>query len=120
MNKTIYWIIWSFTLIIINMGAFPIALFSLFNTQAGTSIFSIDYLLAFSIVLCANIVSIQLFIATKRKNQKEFLFGLVFSIVEISSFILFIYNIEAFYIALTLFISSIIGASVLLYKSFNH
>ena len=117
MNKLMSWIIWGLVLIVINMGAFPIALFSLFGTAEGTSIFSIDYLIAFSIMLLANIVTIQLFIAARRQDQKGFLFGLIFAIMEVCAFVLFIYTGAAFSLCLTLVIISIVGASVLLVTS---
>ncbi|WP_042347643.1 hypothetical protein [Bacillus massiliigorillae] len=89
MNKLIYWIIWTLVVITINIGAFPIALFSLFATQEGTSIFSIDYLIAFSIILVANVLSIQLFIAARRQNQKRFIIGLVAAVIQVIAIMLF-------------------------------
>lgn len=108
MNKLIYWIIWSLVFISINIGAFPIAAFSLFGTSEETSIFSLDYLLAFSIIVLANIISIQLLISLRKKDQKGFLLGLIFAILEVCSFIL---------ISTALAAISIVGAVVLLIKS---
>ena len=116
MKKTINWIIWSLVLIVINMGAFPIALFSLFGTAEGTSIFSLDYLIAFLIMLLANIVTIQLFVSIRKQKQKAFLIGLVLAIIEICGFVLFIYTGTDFMICLALVLISIIGAAVLLGK----
>lgn len=119
MKKSTYWIIWSLAFIVINIGAFPIAAFSLFGTLEGTSIFSLDYVIALSILLLPNIVSLQLFIALRKQDQKGFLFGLLLAIMEASAFILLFYHFDAFYIclALALIIISIIGALVLLLTS---
>lgn len=116
MKKSMNWMIWGLVLIVINMGAFPIALFSLFGTAEGTSIFSLDYLIAFLIVLLANIVTIQLFVSIRRQNQKTFLIGLILAIIEISAFVLFIYSGTNFTVCVTLVLISIIGAAVLLFK----
>ena len=116
MNKLMYWIIWSLVLIVINMGAFPIAMFSLFGTVEGTSIFSLDYLIAFSIMLLANIVTIQLFVSIREQNQKTFLIGLVLAIIEACAFVLFIFTGTEFSVSLALVLISIIGAFVLLFK----
>ena len=117
MKKTMYWIIWGLALVVINLGAIPIALFSLFGTAEGTSIFSVDYLVAFSIILLANIVSIQLFIAARRQDMKGFLLGLLFAIIEAISFVLFLNTVDFW----SCFISAmvgVVGAAVLLIKSF--
>lgn len=116
MKKTMYWIIWGLALIAINIGAVPIAMFSLFGTAEGTSIFSIDYLIAFSIVVLANLISIQLLIALRKQDQKGFLFGLVIAIIEVSSFVLFINSVD-FSICIALAAISIVGAIILLIKS---
>lgn len=117
MKKTTYGIIWGLVFIVINMGAFPIALFSLFGTSEGTSIFSLDYLIAFSIVLLANIITIQLFISFRKQNQKDFLFGLMIAIIEVCSFVFFINGNMDFSICLTLAAISVVGAILLLIKS---
>jgi hypothetical protein len=117
MKKTMYWIIWGLALVVINLGAIPIALFSLFGTPEGTSIFSVDYLIAFSIFLLANIVSIQLFIAARRQDMKGFLFGLLLAIIEAISFVLFINTVD-FWVCFILAMIGVVGAAVLLIKSF--
>ena len=116
MNKFMYWIIWSLVLIVINIGAFPIAMFSLFGTAEGTSIFSLDYFIAFSIMLLANIVTIQLFVSARKQNQKTFIIGLVLAIIEACAFLLFIFTGTEFAVCLALVLVSIIGAFVLLIK----
>lgn len=116
MKKSMYWIIWSLAVIVINIGAVPIALFSLFGTAEGTSIFSIDYLIAFSIIALANIISIQLFISARRQEQKGFLFGLVVAVMEACSFVLFLNSISDS-ITIALAAISVAWAIVLLIKS---
>lgn len=118
MKKSMYWVIWSLVFVVINIPAFLIANFSLFGTAEGTSIFSLDFLIAFAIIVLANIITIQLFISSLRQDQKGFLFGLVIAIVEVCSFVLlFIGNID-FSICITLAAISIVGAATLLIKSF--
>lgn len=116
MKKAISWIIWSLVFVSINIGAFPIAAFSLFGTSEGTSIFSLDYLIAFSIIILANIITIQLFISLRKQDRKGFSFGLIFAILEVCSFILFI-NAAETSISITLATISIVGAVLLLINS---
>lgn len=118
MKKSMYWIIWSLAFIVINIGIFPIAAFSLFGTAEGTSIFSLDYLIAFSIIILANIISIQLFVSSRRQDQKSFLFGLILAIIEACSFVLLINSNIDFPTCITLASISIVGAIILLIKSF--
>ena len=118
MKKAIYWMIWGLTLAAINVGAFPIAVFSLFGTVEGTSIFSIDYLIAFSIILFANIIPFQLFISIRKQDQEGFLFGLILAIIEVCSFVLLINSTVAFSICLALAAISTIGGAILLIRSF--
>lgn len=112
MKKLIYWIIWSLVFIVINIEALLIANFSLFGTAEGTSIFSLDYLIAFGIIVLANIISIQLFISSRKQDQKSFLFGLVIAIIQVCAFVILFSKI-----GITLAAISIIGAATLLIKS---
>lgn len=119
MNRSIYyWGIWVIALICINLGGIPIALFSLFGTPSGTSIFSLDYFIAFSIFLLSNVSVIQLFFALQKKDQKSFVWGLIFAIIEVCSFIIFMNTTMDFQISLILAIIGVLGAAVLLIKSF--
>ncbi|WP_050616406.1 hypothetical protein [Bacillus testis] len=117
MKKSMYWMIWILALIVINIGAIPLALFSLFDTAEGTSIFSLDYLIAFSIIVLANLITIHLFISARKQDQKGFLSGLVIVIIEACSFVLFIYSMGAFSISAVLAAISVVGAVILLIKS---
>ena len=65
MKKSMYWIILGLVLVVVNLAAIPISSFSLFGADEGTSIFSIDYLMAFAILVIPNIVTISLFISAK-------------------------------------------------------
>ena len=79
MNRSIYyWGIWVIALICINLGGIPIALFSLFGTPSGTSIFSLDYFIAFSIFLLSNVSVIQLFFCFTEERSEKFCMGLNF------------------------------------------
>ncbi|WP_455675145.1 hypothetical protein [Pradoshia sp.] len=119
MKTAVYWMIWGLALVAINVGAILIALFSLFATPEGTSIFSLDYLIALSIIVLPNIISVQLFIALRKQNQKGFLFGLVLAIMEVCSFIIYIYRPLEIYIWLALLAISIIGGIILLIRTVN-
>lgn len=118
MKKSTYWIIWSLVVIIINIGVIPIAGFSLFTVTEGTSIFSVDYLVAFLIILFANIASIQLFISSRKQDQKSFLLGLILVVIEVCAFILIINVAAPFSVCITMVAISVVGAIVLLVKSF--
>lgn len=117
MYKATYWIIWGLMLISVNLGAIPIAIFSLFATAEGTSIISVDYLLAAVILLVSNIISVQLFMAAKRQNQKYFLIGFVICLTQLTSFTLFMYV----YItpSIILYTGSFLAAAYLLIKTFK-
>lgn len=66
MNKTLQWILTiAIGLVIISL-AWPIASFSLFGTAEGTSIFSIDYAVAFLLVILPLLVVALLAVATYR------------------------------------------------------
>ena len=83
MEKSMNWIISSLVLVVINLAAIPISAFSLFGTAEGTSIFSIDYLIAFTILVVPNIVTISLFISAKKENVTEFFIGVGLAIAQV-------------------------------------
>lgn len=72
MTKTTCKILSVLAILNINLGAIPMALFSLFGTTAETSIFSVDYLIAFAIFLIPNLVAVGLFTFIKRESMNEF------------------------------------------------
>ena len=66
MNKTFQWILTiAIGLVIISLAC-PIASFSLFGTAEGTSIFSIDYAIAFLLIIIPLLVVVLLAVATYR------------------------------------------------------
>lgn len=113
MNKSVSWIIWALAFFIINLGAFPIAAFSLFLTSEGTSIFSIDYMIALIILLSANIITVQIWLAIRMNNTKGFLAGVIVAILEISALFLFINSFEI-KVCIALAVTSIVLAIGLL------
>ncbi|WP_026022087.1 hypothetical protein [Kurthia massiliensis] len=115
MKQVLSWILWVLVLVSVNVGAFPIAAFSLFGTSEGTSIFSIDYFVAFAIMLMANIVTIQLFLSLRKNDQKGVLLGGIFAIMEVVALLLFI-TTDASSIYIPLAIVSILGATILLIR----
>lgn len=82
MNKIGQWIVWSLALLAVNIPTISLALFSLFATAEGTSIFSIDYLIALGIILVGNIISIQLFLAIRKKHSRSFVHGLLVAVAQ--------------------------------------
>ncbi|MFE6169353.1 hypothetical protein ACFVP8_16005 [Viridibacillus arvi] len=113
MNKTMQWIIWILTMIVINLSAFLIASFSLFGTQEGTSIFSLDYAIAFGIIVVANIITTQLYLAIRKGDQKGFVYGLFVVLIQaISLFMLTNTIIKLSFILISI---SILAAMVLLF-----
>lgn len=82
MSKKIQWIIWGLALVAINTPTVLISSFSLFGTAEGTSIFSIDYLVAAIILLLGNIIIIQLLIAIRKGRYQEFVFGLSVAVAQ--------------------------------------
>lgn len=89
MNKSIMWVLSIIGLIGVNVGAIPIAIFSMFDTAEGTSIFSFDYALAFGIIVAANLVVAQMIVATVKGQQSLFVSGLVVAVVEVALFTMF-------------------------------
>lgn len=101
----------------INACALPLASFSLFTTQEGTSVFSIDYLIAAGIQVAPNIIILQLMIALRKNKQSLILGGWIVTMIEILLFFL-MYQAE---LNLELFMYSgmviVAIASVLLIKT---
>ena len=115
MNKTVQWIIWVLALVAINIPIIPIALFSLFGTAEGTSIFSIDYLIAAGILLIGNIIIIQLFLAIRKGRYQGFIFGLSVAVAQaIALYLIFTLYFTAWLIIMGV---CILAAFVLLIKT---
>lgn len=107
MNKPVQWIIWVVALVAINIPTILIASFSLFGTAEGTSIFSVDYLIAAGILLLGNIIILQLFLAIRKNRYQAFVYGLSVTVAQAIGF----YLIGMFYFKLG---PIILGASILL------
>ena len=118
MKKSMYWSIWGLVLVIINLSTIPIALFSLFGTAEGTSIFSIDYLIAFAILFIPNIVTISLFVSAKKENLTEFFIGVGLAIVEVIAMVSIFFDIlESIMLCAVLIGLCGIGGIILIVKS---
>lgn len=115
MNKIAQWIIWILALVAINIPTILIASFSLFGTMEGTSIFSVDYLIAAGILLLCNIIIIQLFLAIRKGRYKGFIFGLSVAVAQATG----LYLIFVLYFIAGLIITgvSILAAIGLLIKA---
>lgn len=114
MNKTIQWIIWGLALVAINIPTILIAAFSLFATTEGTSIFSVDYLIVIGILILANIIMIQLFLAIRKGHFKGFVFGL--SVVVAQAIGLYLIVNTYFIVGAIIVGLSILAAIILLFK----
>ncbi|MGM9985918.1 MAG: hypothetical protein ACI35O_01700 [Bacillaceae bacterium] len=118
MKKSMYWSIWGLVLVIINLSTIPISLFSLFGTAEGTSIFSIDYLIAFAILFIPNIVTISLFVSAKKENLTEFFIGVGLAIVEVIVMVSIFFDIlESIMLCAVLIGLCGIGGIILIVKS---
>lgn len=114
MNKAVQWLIWVLALVAINIPTVLIASFSLFGTAEGTSILSVDYLIAAGILLLGNIIIIQLFLAISKGGYQGFIFGL--SVVVAQAIGLYLI-VKVYYTAGLIIIGlSILAAIVLLIK----
>lgn len=120
MKKSMYWIILGLVLVVVNLAAIPISSFSLFGTDEGTSIFSIDYLMAFAILVIPNIVTISLFISAKKENVTEFFIGVGLAIVEVIAMTSIIFSIlESVMLVTVLIVFCAVGGIILIVKSIN-
>ena len=116
MKKSAYWFIFAVVLVLINLSAVPLALVSLFDTQSGTSIFSIDYLIAFTILLIPNIVTISLFVSVRKGYEKCFLAGLALAIVEVIAMVILFFKLDFLILGAIIMILCAIGGIILLVK----
>ena len=116
MKKSAYWFIFAVVLVLINLSAIPLALFSLFDTQSGTSIFSIDYLIAFTILLIPNIVTISLFVSVRKGHVKSFFVGLVLAMIEVITMVSLFFNLDFLILGAIIMILCAIGGIILLVK----
>ena len=96
MNKTVMGLLAILATLAINIGTLPLAFFSLFGTAEGTSIFTMDYLIFALILILANIITLQLFIALIKNRKRLFSYGLILAILEIVLFVL-LYNTDLGY-----------------------
>lgn len=115
-----YWIILGLVLVVINLAAIPISAFSLFGTVEGTSIFSIDYLIAFAILVIPNIVTISLFVSAKKENVTEFFIGVGLAIVEVITMTSILFGIlESMMLVSVLIGLCAVSGIILIVKSIN-
>ncbi|KAB7704706.1 hypothetical protein F9802_16125 [Bacillus aerolatus] len=112
MNKAWFWFTWVLTFIVVNLAAVPIAMFALFGTQEGTSIFSADYAVAAGIFLLSNFITLQMLIAGRKDYKKGFLVGLNVAVLQVAGLVVFISTISTAAIIFTMVI--IVIAAVLL------
>ncbi|MFJ7936274.1 hypothetical protein [Sporosarcina sp. NPDC096371] len=113
MNKTIQWIIWALALVAINIPTILMASFSLFGTAEGTSIFSVDYLIAAGILLLGNIIILQLFLAIHKGHYQGFVIGLCAAVAQTIG--LYLMGTVSFTAGFSILVGSILVAIGLLF-----
>ena len=114
MQKFVYHMIWVLMLLIINLFTLPISIYSLFILERGTNITAMDYTLAILILLFSNFITFQLFFAIKKNQKKNALYGIIVSIVQIISYILFVHLYEI--TGIIFFLISVIASVILIIK----
>lgn len=118
MKKQMYWIIFGLVLVIINLGVIPISVFSLFGTEEGTSIFSLDYLIAFTILFIPNIITISLLVSAKKQNLIEFFIGVGLAIGQSVVLICVLFGmVESLMLVVVMIGLCAVGGIILIVKS---
>lgn len=125
MKRSVYGLLLALGLIGINASAIPLALFSMFDMQAGTNIFSIDYSIVFAIFFIPNIVSIGLFVTAKKEAMMEFFICLglaiaVTVVIGIAIFTLKYFIIAALVVGISVVVSIVLMAKALEGSTNNH
>ena len=118
MPKIIYHLIWAFLLISINLCVLPLSIYSLFVIERGTNITTIDYTLAFLIVILSNIITFQLFFAIKKTHKQNTILGIIVGILQIISFILFMHLFKI--AGITLFLIAVFASVILIIKQWKN
>lgn len=116
------WLLFGLALISINLGTIPITIFALidplYETLTGKNIFSIDYLIAFAILLIPNIVTIVLFILAKKEAITEFFTCLGLAVIEVVALVLIFFTTFEYVMIFVLIVGlCTVGAAILLVKS---
>lgn len=116
------WLLFGLALIGINLGTIPITIFvlfdPLFDTLTGKNIFSIDYLIAFGILIIPNIVTIVLFVLAKKEAMTEFFTCLGLAVIEVVALVLIFFTTFEYVMIFVLIIGlCTVGAAILLIKS---
>ncbi len=113
-----YRMIWVMVLLGINLCAFPISIYSIFAIEKGTNITTLDYVLAILILIISNFITFQLFIAIKKNQKQNTLYGIIIAVTQILSFILFmnLYEITG----MIIYSITIIAAIILIIKTWKN
>ncbi len=113
-----YRMIWVMVLLGINLCAFPISIYSIFAIEKGTNITTLDYVLAILILIISNFITLQLFIAIKKNQKQNTLYGIIIAVTQILSFILFmnLYEITG----MIIYSITIIAAIILIIKTWKN
>lgn len=110
-----YWILWVFALIAVNAFVIPLAFFTSSEESAGQ-----DFLLALFILFLCNLVTIQLFLAALKNNQKGFSQGLICAGVFVIAMFLLWQNIAARFAVLLVVVSIVAGAILFVIELFGN
>lgn len=102
MNKVVYWIIWGFAAISVNVFVIP---FATVTTE--------DSLLpVLLIILLCNLITVQLFVAALREHTQRFIIGIVIASVLVLS-LFFVFQKIMIQLAIILLIISLLAGAIL-------
>lgn len=108
-------ILWSLIVVLVNLLAAPIGIYFLFAFSPGTVISNWDIVRAGSFILLCNIISLQLFIAIRKRPNPYTYSGLLLAILQLAACCLYmsLYTKTAY----ILFAAAILLSIVLLIKT---
>lgn len=109
MNKVIHWLLTGAITVVIAMTSWLIASFSLFATPEGTSIFSLDFLVAGIIFIIPLLVVILLILALTRNAMTWVYRGYMLATLEMLVLVGLVYASLPF----TLFVIGIVVVSII-------
>ena len=118
MQKSLYHIIWVLILLGINLCAVPISIYSIFAFEKGTNITKMDYTLAITILVISNFITLQLFIAIKKNQKQNAIYGIIIAVTQIIAFILIMHLYEI--AGIIIFLLSVIASVIMIIKTWKN
>ncbi|KIL72810.1 hypothetical protein [Bacillus badius] len=108
MNKVWFWIVWGLAFLVTNLSALPIAAFILYGAEADAGIFSVSFMKLIGLFLLMNLITLQMFVAGRKRNKAGFMVGLTVAFLQAASLIVFMSTIStaAVIIAMIVFVAA--------------